>query len=238
MQAGALVLVPAAAISAGFAWFLLHTMLGVSPWLAAPGAVVASLLGPRALLIREQRGAEHQFTESFPDALDTSVRMLRAGLPITSSLRFISTSAAPPISTVFATIADQAEIGIPVEEVLDSSSRELGLADFRFFAVAVVLQRATGGNLSSTLEILSDIIRKRRAIRLKVKAATAEVRISAYVLGALPLLAIGGLLVVDPNYLTPLFADPRGQLILAVAAGTQLLAALSMRLMIRRVTTI
>lgn len=238
MHAGAVVLIPAAVISGGLVWVLVHTTLGLSAWLAALLAVVASFLGPRSLLMREQQRTERQFTELFPDALDTAVRMLRAGLPITSGLRFISTTAAPPVGTVFAMIANQAEIGIPIEEVLETNSQEVGLPDFRYFAVAVVLQRATGGNLASTLEILSEIIRKRRAVRLKAKSATAEIRISAYVLGALPFLAIGALLLINPDYLTPLFADPRGHLILALAGGSLLVALLSMRQMIRRVTNI
>jgi tight adherence protein B len=185
----------------------------------------------------EQQRAERQFAELFPDALDTTVRILRAGLPITAGLRFISTTAAPPLNAVFAMIADHVDIGIPVEEVLNTSSREVGLADFRFFAVAVVLQRATGGNLASTLEILSDIIRKRRAVRLKARAATGEVRVSAYVLGALPFVAIGALLMLSPDYLTPLFADARGNFILGLAAGSELIALVIMRQMIRSVTT-
>ncbi len=238
MHIRAVVLMPAAVISGGLVWVLAHPTLGLPAWLATLLAVIASFLGPRSLLMREQQRTERQFTELFPDALDTAVRMLRAGLPITSGLQFISTTAAPPVSTVFAMIANQAEIGIPIEEVLETNSQEVGLPDFRYFAVAVVLQRATGGNLASTLEILSEIIRKRRAVRLKAKSATAEIRVSAYVLGALPFLVVGALLLINPDYLTPLFADRRGHLILALAGGSLLVALLLMRQMIRRVTNI
>ncbi len=64
-------------------------------------------------------------------------------------------------------IADQVKIGIPIEEALDTSSRQIGLEDFRFFAVTVLLQYSTGGNIASTLDMLSTIIRKRRATRMK-----------------------------------------------------------------------
>ena len=70
-----------------------------------------------------------------------------------------------------------------------------------------------------TLEILSDIIRKRRATRLKAKAATGEIRITAYTLGGIPVLTIGALLVIQPGYLTPLWTDPRGHLIIAMAGA-------------------
>jgi tight adherence protein B len=163
--------------------------------------------------------------------------MVRAGLPITGAMRTIAVDAVPPVNTVFATIADQLKIGVPIEDTLDASSREIALPDFRFFTVAVALQYATGGNLSSTLDLLSDIIRKRRATRAKAKAATGEIRITAYTLGGIPVLTIGALLIIQPGYLTPLWMDPRGHVIIGMACAALLLAYLSMRMMMRSVTS-
>jgi tight adherence protein B len=189
------------------------------------------------LLGRQQRRAERQFVDLLPATIDTAIRMLRAGLPITSCMRFIGDNAEAPVNAVFAMIADQAEIGVPVEEALDAESQKVGLPDFRFFAVTVVLQRATGGNLASTLEILSDIMRKRHMLRQKTKAASAEIRMSAYVLGALPFVCVGLMLLLRPEYFAPLIQDPRGQVILAMACGSLLLALVTMQLMIRRVAS-
>lgn len=236
MSSGALKLIVAAAIAAGAVWLLTGTALGMSFWFAAPLTAVSGYMLPRLLLLREQKHTESAFSEFFPDAVDTVARMLRAGIPISAAVRSIGIEAAPPISTVFSRIADQVEIGARIEEALDTTSRQVALADFRFFAVAVTLQHATGGNLVSTLEILSNIIRRRRAVRLKAHAATAEIRVSAYVLGSLPLLIIGGLLLVQPGYLSPLFTDPRGHLILAIAVGGLVLAAVTMRQLMRGVT--
>jgi tight adherence protein B len=191
---------------------------------------------PRFILTREQNGTEQKFTDSFPDALDTFTRTIRAGLPITAAVRTVATEVTPPVSSVFATIADQLKIGVPIEQILDTSSGKIGLPDFRFFTVAIGLQYATGGNLTATLEILSDIIRKRRAARLKAKAATGEIRVTAYVLGGIPFFTTGALLVIQPGYLLPLWTDPRGHVILAVAAGLLLIAVLIMRTMMRSLT--
>jgi len=237
MQAGTLKLLAAAIILSGVTWSLTALLLGFSAWITIPLAVAAFFLAPRIVLMREQRRAKRQFVALLPATIDTAIRMLRAGLPITASMRFIGTSAQPPINTVFAEIADQAEMGVPVEEALDAGSRKVGLPDFRFFAVTVVLQRATGGNLASTLEIISDIMRKRHALRQKTKAASAEIRISAYVLGALPFLCVGGMLIIRPEYFAPLIYDPRGQAILAMAGGSLLLAFVTMQQMIRRVSS-
>ena len=145
----------------------------------------------------------------------------------------VGQEAEPPLSTVFVKIADQTDIGLPLDQALATTSDSVDNPDFRFFAVAVALQQATGGNLTVTLETLSQIIRKRRAVRLKARAATSEVRISGIVLGAIPFVVTGLLLTVAPDYLAPLFADPRGNIILGMAVLGLLLAGITMRAMMR-----
>ena len=91
--------------------------------------------------MRQQRGAEAVIQDLFPDAIDTVVRMLRAGLPMTSAVRIVGERGARrPINEVFTMISDQVKIGIPIEQALDAGSQQIGLGDFRFFAVAVLLQ--------------------------------------------------------------------------------------------------
>ncbi len=172
----------------------------------------------------------------FPDCIDMIIRMLRAGLPIGAAVRAVGDEGPPPVSAVFTTLADQMAIGIPFGDALAQAGQRIGLSDFRFFAVAVSLQRATGGNLATTLDILSDLMRKRRATRLKAKATTGEVRMSAYVLGAIPFLVIGGLLVMTPDYLQPLMHDQRGKFIIAGAAFSLFMGFAIIRQMMRSVT--
>jgi tight adherence protein B len=236
IQPSSLMLVSIAAASAGGVWILCHNVLGFSRLLAASVSLFASYFVPRFVLLRKQRKTERKFMDLFPDAIDTVARMIRAGLPITAAVRTIASEATPPVSTVFAMIADELKIGIPIEQTLDASSKKIGLADFRFFAVAVALQYSTGGNLMATLETLSQIVRKRRALRLKAKAATGEIRVTAYALGGLPVLTSAALFVVQPGYLSPLLTDPRGPMILMAAGGLLFMAYLSMRMIMRGVT--
>ena len=236
MKAGTLQLAVLAIATGVSVWFLAQAVFGLSWWLAAAMTGLSAFIIPRTLLLRQQKKAELLFGEMFPDTVDFIARALRAGLPISSAVRAVSAESQPPIRTVFATVANQMEIGVSLQEALDASSQKVGLADFRFFSTAVVLQDATGGNLTVTLEVLSDIIRRRRALRLKTKAITAEIRVSAYVVGSLPFLMIGALFVIQPGYLTPLFVDPRGHFVLAMAVGGLLLAAISIRQMMRSVT--
>lgn len=237
MEATSRALATASLVSGGSAWPIAHYFAGLSSWISLGIAMLVAFLVPRFLLLREQQAAEQKFMDCFPDVVDSIARMLRAGLPIISIVRTIGAEASPPVDKVFAMLADQTRIGIPIQEALDVSSERIGLADFRFFTVAVVLQHATGGNLASTLEILSEIIRKRRAVRLKAKAASAEIRISAYVLGGLPFVTSGALLAIQPTYLVPLFQDPRGRLILGLALAGLALSILSMRQMMRSISS-
>lgn len=237
MSMSSLTLLLIALIASIAVWLLTHMALAFSTWLVAPLVVGAFLFAPRACLQREQKKSEKQFMNMFPDSIDMIVRMLRAGLPVTSAIRSVSHEAPPPINRVFGMLTEQVEIGIPLDEALNTIGKRVGLPDFRFFAVAVSLQNATGGNLASTLEILTDIMRKRRAVRLKAQAATAEVRLSAYVLGALPFFIVGALLIVNPIYLAPLVNDPRGNVIAGIAVSFLLIAFISMRQMMRSITT-
>jgi len=236
MHASNMTLLLIAFAAAMAVWFLVRMTLGLPYLFAVPLVAGAFLFAPRLWLGHQQNAAEKEFTDIFPDSIDMAVRMLRAGLPITVAIRSISQEASPPINMVFAMLNEQIEIGVPLDEALNAVGERIGLADFRFFIVAVSLQNTTGGNLASTLEILTDIMRKRRALRLKTKAATAEVRLSAYVLGAMPFFVVGVLLIVNPAYLMPLIKDPRGNIIVGIASFNLLVAFVSMRQMVRSVT--
>ena len=238
MKASPVKLLIAAGVGACLAWFALHSGLHQSVWISLAASIGALFFAPRALLKREQNAANQKFMESFPDTIDMVIRMLRAGVPITGAVRTVGDEATPPVSDVFTNLADQMAIGITFEDALAVAGERIGLPDFRFFVVAVALQRATGGNLASTLEILSEIMRKRRAMRLKAKAVTGEVRMSAYVLGSMPFFVIGGLLLVTPDYLQPLIADSRGNVIIAMAVGSLAIGFGTIRRMMRSVTNV
>ncbi len=231
---------PALLLSAAFAamaaWLIVRFIFGLPLAASLPVCLLAAMLVPHMVLRLEQGAAECRFTDLFPDAVDTVARMLRSGLPATAAMRTVGDDSQPPVSAVFGRIADQMKIGMSLGDALNAASQQIPLPDFRFFAVAVNLQYATGGNLVQTLDTLSQMIRRRRAVRLKAKAVTAEIRLSAYVLGSLPFLTTAGLLFIQPDYLAPLFQDPRGHFILALAFGGLLLSALAMHKMMSSVS--
>jgi tight adherence protein B len=238
MTANTLVLSILAVAGGAALWFFTRQVIGLSPLLSMLAAAAGFVMAPRFVLKRQQRTAEAAFSEAFPDAVDSVTRMLQAGMPITSALRAVGNETMPPVSRVFNNIADQTNMGVSISDAVDASSKHIGLADYRFFAVAIVLQSSTGGNLVSTLDKLSGILRKRRAVRKKAKAATSEVRFAAYILGALPFVTIGALLFIQPNYLNILFTDPRGHMLIGIAAGLLFLAAVSIRTMMASISNV
>lgn len=238
MHAGTMLMLLLFLCGAALAWVPLVVVIEAGTTAATIGCLGLGYVIPRLWLQREQAASEQKFQELLPDTIDMAIRMLRAGMPIGVALRAIGAEAPPPVSTVFSRVADQMAIGIPFEVALSEAGEIIGLADFRFFAVATALQRATGGNLTATLDILSDIMRKRRAVRLKAKAATGEVRMSAYILGAMPFLIIGALVLMSPQYMQPLITDRRGNYILMAAAGSLLLGFGTMHRMMRSVTRV
>jgi tight adherence protein B len=213
------------------AWLLFSTLLHFQAAVSFVLALAMFFMGPRFLLKREQNRTERMFLNVFPDAIDMVIRMLRAGLPISSAVRTVGTEGPKPVNEVFRTIGEQMDIGVPLADALLSSGERIGLADFRFFTVAVALQHSTGGNLTTTLETISEIMRKRRAMRLKGQATTGEVRVSAYILGGLPFLVTGVLLLINPAYLAPLISDRRGNVIVGIALCSLLLGFMTMRRM-------
>ncbi len=233
-----LILILAGTVPAGAVWFVSFHVAKLPVLAAALASAAVLFLVPRLILIRDRNRTRRQFTEMFPDAIDAAVRILRAGLPITSAMRSIARDSPHPVDSVFATLSYQMEIGIPLEEALRLSSQQIALADYRFFTVAVTLEQSAGGNLVSTLEVISRIMRKRRAVHQKAKAITAEIRFSAYVLGALPFFTVAALMAIQPTYLTPLVADPRGHVILGMAACGLILCFLVLRRMMNSVVSL
>jgi tight adherence protein B len=222
-----------AGVGSASAWLMLRGLLHMPYWAVLPGMALAGFFLPRYVLLRQRRRTDARFLAEFPDAIDMIVRMVRSGLPVAAAIRTVSEKASPTVATVFALVADRCEIGVPLEEALADMSEQVGLADFRFFAVTLGLQRTTGGNLARTLETFGEIVRKRRAVRQKAVAATAEVRMSAIILGGLPLVVIGGMAIISPDYLEPMINDPRGNIMAGVAMLMMAAGGLSMRWLVR-----
>lgn len=177
------------------------------------------------------RRRRNAFINLFPEAIDLIVRGLKSGLPVSESIATVGQELADPVGIEFRRIDQSIRFGQSFDEALGGAAERLDLAEFRFFVISLGVQRETGGNLAETLENLSDILRRRRQMQLKVKAMSAEARASAMIVGALPFVMFAVLMVVDRDYVMKLFHDPRGNLLLgagllSMAIGTAVMAKL------------
>ena len=187
---------------------------------AAPAALVGVVAGlglPHvgvSFLARRYRG---KFVAVLPEAVDLMVRGLKSGLPVTESIASVAREMQPPLGTEFRRVADGVRFGRSLEEVLWETAKRLEVAEFNFFVISLSIQRETGGNLAETLGNLSDILRRRRQMRLKIRAMSSEAKASAWILGSLPFAMFGIVYCVNPGYASTLFTDPRGMMM--VGAG-------------------
>lgn len=235
LQVSIQILVLSAAASATAVWMLLRVFFEVPFGISAGFSAAAAVLTARTVLALKRAKIEAALAATFPGAVDATARMLRVGLPITSAIRAVGQESPAPTNALFLRMANQMSIGMPLASALQSASQQVRLRDFRFFCSAVILQQSSGGNLVSTLEELSQIMQKRRNMRSKARAATSEVRFTAYVLGALPFVVIAAMMAAAPDYLLPLFNDQRGHLILAAAMAGLSLAFIIMRAMLKSI---
>lgn len=159
-----------------------------------------------------------QFLTVFPDTLDLVIRAVRAGIPVVQAISTAGQEADEPLRSTFRTMGDGLRLGADLKEVLDKAVGQLQIADFSFFAVCLMLQRETGGNLGETLDNLSGIIRARKDIRLKTRALTAEGRIASKIISTLPFMITGLLYVVNRSYVDLLFHTRAGHKMLSLAA--------------------
>lgn len=208
----------------GAAMFVLAAITGTSFWLFFGfKPIMAGLLGlgiglwlPHAAVGYLIKRRENLFTTRFPEGLDVLVRGLRAGLPIAESIVNARSEVPEPVKTVYGHIADNVNLGQNLEEAIADAAKTLDTPELKFFAVSLSVQRETGGNLAETLANLADILRRRRQMKLKVKAMSSEARASAYILGSLPFIMFGLIFFVNTGYAMELFTDPRGMVMVGV----------------------
>src|SRR5438270_4327242 len=181
--------------------------------------IALGLFIPHWLIGRMGKKRVARFVALFPEAIDLMVRALRAGLPITEAIVNAGQEIGDPIGVEFRGIEAGMRLGRDLDSLLWDIAKRIEVSEFRFFIIALSVQRETGGNLAETLNNLSLVLRGRRAMRAKARAMASEARASTAILGSLPILVTIMLLFTSPTYISPLFTDVRGLMLLGVAVG-------------------
>ncbi|WP_430648049.1 type II secretion system F family protein [Agromyces sp. GXS1127] len=199
---------------------LLGVIVGFGSWAAVFWGVVFALLAPliaHLYLTVRTAGRRAKFADQLDDTLTLVSGNLRAGHGLTQAIDSVARYADPPTSEEFSRIVNEVRIGRDLDVALANTAARMESADFDWAAQAIAVNRETGGNLAETLQRTAATIRERNQIRRQVKALSAEGRLSAIILIALPIVVFAFVVVVRPEYLAPFFETLLGWLALAVA---------------------
>lgn len=195
-------------------------------------AFAITYLGAWMYINRRIDKRNQAFLNLFADALDMIVRSVRSGYPLNAAVRMVADNMQPPVSNEFKQVADETNYGSSLIGALQRLSQRIDEPDIRFFVVVLAVQQEVGGNLTEVLSNLSAIIRKRKHLRMKIRALTSEGRATAWVLGLLPVFEFVAIYMVAPKHLTPLFNTHLGNLVLLSAIGIVLFGFVIVRKMI------
>jgi tight adherence protein B len=217
----------AAGAGAGLAAWI----LGAHPFVAAMCAPLGAWL-PYLWAARRRRKRFMAFEEQFPEAIDLLTRAIRAGHPISSGMRMVGDEAPPVVAEEFQKAFEEQRFGLPFDDALLNMVDRMDSVDVRIFATALLIQRDVGGNLAEILDNLAETIRGRFFIRRQLRVYTAQGRMTGWVLGLLPIVVAAAIHVLNDNYLTVLFTNAGGLVLLASAVALQLVGVLWIRAII------
>jgi len=203
------------------------------PLLASLLALAAAPLLPWLLLLRFRGARLRKIEEQLPEAADFLARALRAGHSFVNVMQMVGEEMPEPIAGEFRFAYEEINYGVPMSEALHNLALRVPLTDLRYLVIAVLIQRESGGNLAEVLSNISRMIRARFKLLGQVRVLSAEGRLSAWVLGILPIAVGLVMMLVNPKYISVLWTDPVGVRLLWYAAMGGVFGVLWMRRVIR-----
>jgi len=204
---------------------LIMAFLPILPFWQAPLVGIPAGVGLPVLFMKFKRNQRiKKLSAQLCDTLDLMVRSLRAGHPMNSALSLVAREMPDPIGTEMGIVVDEMTFGLDFREALENLRQRVPAPDLHYFVVTVNIQHGTGGNLAEVLENLSKVIRARYQMFAKIRAMSAEGRISATILSVLPFLVLAAVWVTTPNYYTSVWGDPALPVIAGIAAAMELTA--------------
>lgn len=201
-------------------------------WFALGTAVIIAALPLAYIQVRRTRRLK-AFALQLPFALDLIKSSLEAGHSLQRAVQVLVSEFADPLGGEFRTVLEQNRIGLPLPRALEDMLKRVPEEDLRLFVVAVRVQTEVGSSLAQIVGRLSEIVRIRQRLRMQIKALTAQSRLGGLVVGLLPIVVLCIFSLIQPNYTHQLFYDPTGIKILKFAVGSDALAIIAIRRLLR-----
>ena len=233
---------------AGLFWskrqfFLLSAGIGVVMFLlglfTGGGIPVGAALGfagalglPRWLLSYLKKRRENKFLDAFPDAVDIIVRGVKAGLPLLDCLKMITIDAPEPVKSEFRAIVETQAIGMLLGDACGKLYEQMPVPEANFFGIVIAIQQRSGGNLAEALGNLSRVLRDRKKMKAKIQAMSMEAKASASIIGALPVAVMTMVWITSPQYISLLWTEPLGRMMLAASVLWMSMGVMVMKKMI------
>lgn len=192
--------------------------------MAVPAGAVGMLLPFGYVAFKRMRRLRN-FEKNFPEAIDLLGRAVRAGHAFTTGMEMIGKELPEPVAGEFRMAFDEQNFGLPLKDALVNLTERVPIIDVRFFVIALLIQKETGGNLAEILDNLARVIRDRFRILGEVRIRTAQGRMTAGILIALPPVMLGLMGSVNPGYIRLLFTDLWGHYMLATALALQIIGS-------------
>jgi len=200
---------------------------------AVPGGLVAGLALPHMAVGFACARRAKKFTGMFPEAIGLMVRGIKSGLPIAETFVVIAQEVPDPVGGEFRRVSDEVRLGQSMDQALWDAAKRVDTPEIKFLVVSLSVQRETGGNLAETLENLDSILRRRRQMKLKIKAMSSEARASAAIIGALPFIMLAILSAVNQGYIAKLFDTSMGNMMLGAGGFSMAIGIFIMQKMAR-----
>ena len=218
----------------GFGIFatLLCLLFGVPLLMVVGIGVIAGLGLPRFFLARARKKRFGAFTKEFPTAIDLIVRGVKSGLPLNDTLRMIASETSEPVRSEFRRIVESQQMGMPITEAVQRLYRNIPTSEANFFAIVIGIQSQAGGNLSEALGNLSRVLRERKKMRDKIQAVSMEAKASAGIIGALPVVVFILVTLTNPEYISLLYTNIYGKILMGISGFWMLMGILMMKKMI------
>ena len=214
--------------------FVLLQVFPLVPFVGTiPIALTAGFGLPMFFVLYRRQARVKKFNEQLPDSLDIIVRSLRAGHPVSVALKMVAKEQPDPAGSEFGILTDEMTYGLELRDAMMNMTERMPLQDLYYLIVAINVQYGTGGNLAEILDGLSKVIRARFHMQRKIKAVSAEGRLSALVLSCLPFFVIGMMMVVSPRYFGDVKDDPLLPIFLGVGGTMLVLGIIVMWNMVR-----
>ena len=187
---------------------------------------------PFVYIYVKKRKRMRKFERQLPDTMDLIARALKAGHALSGGLQLVGEEFGDPIGTEFQRTVNEINFGVAVPDALKALAQRVDCKDLKFFVMSVIIQRETGGNLAEILENIARLIRERFKLQGRIRVLSAEGKLSAIILVAIPFFLGFALSIINPDYINTLFEDPIGIVLLVFASVMMALGILMMKKMV------